>query len=199
MKILAFSDLHGDELALRELKSKIDDCDFMVCAGDLTIRSNGLMDICKELNSWGKEILIVPGNNEKPEAIDLMSKTFNGINNIHEKIVKKGELNFAGIGGGLTSIFKMPFENSEKNFKELLQRFNGVNKLILISHTPPYGILDEPRPGEHLGSKELLNFVKESKPLLVLCGHCHEHAGKEELSGSTRVINLGKHGMVIKT
>jgi len=197
MKLLGFSDVHTDELALKELKSKATGCDLIVCAGDISRGGRSLKNNCSEINSWGKEVLIVPGNNERLELIDLMTKLFSNIKNIHGQVIKRGSYNFAGIGGGLPSVFKTPLELSEEEIKSVLKKFKGVNNLILVSHAPPYGVLDSPIKGEDIGSRELLKFVKEEKPLMILCGHCHEQGGKEELVGKTRVINLGKHGLII--
>lgn len=49
---------------------------------------------------------------------------------------------------------------------------------ILISHCPPWGILDENFHGYHCGSKELKNAIDRVKPRLVVFGHIHEQGGK---------------------
>ena len=49
---------------------------------------------------------------------------------------------------------------------------------ILITHGPPYGILDKLDNGEHVGSKELLKRVFEIRPKLHIFGHIHEGRGK---------------------
>jgi Icc-related predicted phosphoesterase len=49
---------------------------------------------------------------------------------------------------------------------------------LLITHGPPYGILDQVvASGEHVGCKDLLNRVKEVKPKLHVFGHIHESYG----------------------
>eukprot|EP00732_Lithocolla_globosa_P005268 Lithocolla_globosa_v1_NODE_5349_length_1257_cov_6.914309.p1 type:complete len:249 gc:universal NODE_5349_length_1257_cov_6.914309:141-887(+) len=47
---------------------------------------------------------------------------------------------------------------------------------VLITHSPPQGILDE-RFGSHLGCPELLKRVKHTKPLVHVFGHVHEGRG----------------------
>lgn len=49
---------------------------------------------------------------------------------------------------------------------------------VLITHCPPYGILDGTRRGEHVGSGCLLNKVIEIEPKLHVFGHIHEWGGK---------------------
>ena len=57
---------------------------------------------------------------------------------------------------------------------------------ILVTHYPPYGILDE-----GLGSPEILNFVMKSKPAYHLFGHIHATAGQELQFGETLCRNIG--------
>jgi Icc-related predicted phosphoesterase len=60
---------------------------------------------------------------------------------------------------------------------------------ILITHGPPFGILDQTAPGEpHLGCEELLMAVLEKKPKVHLFGHIHGGAGTAE-NGATRFVN----------
>lgn len=57
---------------------------------------------------------------------------------------------------------------------------------ILITHSPPYGILDEAM-GSHnyqsVGSKTLLGKVAQIKPKLHIFGHIHEAYGQYEFDG----------------
>jgi hypothetical protein len=45
---------------------------------------------------------------------------------------------------------------------------------ILVTHWPPYGILDN-----DLGSLNILNFVLKAKPMWHLFGHIHETEGQQ--------------------
>lgn len=85
------------------------------------------------------------------------------------------------------------FTDKIKNNKRLVK----LNKLlkrnkdsVLVSHAPPYGVLDKTKSGKHVGSKILLEAIKKHQPKLVLCGHIHEAKGKAKI-GKTQVINLG--------
>jgi predicted phosphohydrolase len=60
---------------------------------------------------------------------------------------------------------------------------------VLITHGPPFGILDQIEPGgEHLGCEELLKAVEEIKPKLHIFGHIHGGAGTFD-NGTTRFVN----------
>ena len=60
---------------------------------------------------------------------------------------------------------------------------------VLITHGPPYGILDQTAAGgKHQGCEELLKAVKAKKPKVHVFGHIHGGAGTFE-EGDTRFIN----------
>lgn len=59
---------------------------------------------------------------------------------------------------------------------------------ILVTHGPPYQILDQNAYAEHTGCKDLLNRVKEVKPSIHVFGHLHESYGMVEIF-ETRYFN----------
>jgi len=83
--------------------------------------------------------------------------------------------------------------------KRILNWFDKID--ILVSHQPPYGILDKitwkkapkSRLGKRLGSKIVLDYVKKKQPKYVFCGHVHEGRGKKKV-GKTVVVNAGADG-----
>lgn len=50
---------------------------------------------------------------------------------------------------------------------------------ILITHGPPYGILDTNKQGHHCGCEELREAVMRVKPTLHIFGHIHGGYGKQ--------------------
>lgn len=92
-------------------------------------------------------------------------------------------------------------KESEKA-QNILRNFGYVD--ILISHQPPYGVLDKvtsknaPKTwqGKHAGSKVILDYLKRKQPHYVFCGHIHESEGMKKL-GRTEVYNLGVVGYKI--
>lgn len=56
---------------------------------------------------------------------------------------------------------------------------------ILITHTPPYGILDQSSSWASLGCKALLEKVTELKPKYHIFGHIHSSYGMLEWDGTT--------------
>ncbi len=62
---------------------------------------------------------------------------------------------------------------------ELYDIFNG-NELtngILVTHSPPYGVLDKLPGLPHIGSNGVLHCIQIANPTLILSGHFHELAG----------------------
>ncbi len=64
------------------------------------------------------------------------------------------------------------------------------NTDVLITHGPPYGILDRIYSGEkpHVGCEELLIAVRRVKPRIHAFGHIHEAYGQEK-HGETLFVN----------
>jgi hypothetical protein len=70
---------------------------------------------------------------------------------------------------------------------------------VLITHTPPYGVLDaESGSGEHYGCKELAAAVKRVRPLLHVFGHVHTGYGivTKEHTTFVNAALLGQHGFI---
>ncbi|HEY9785873.1 MAG TPA: metallophosphatase domain-containing protein [Candidatus Obscuribacterales bacterium] len=65
---------------------------------------------------------------------------------------------------------------------------------ILVTHGPPYRILDATRFGQHAGCELLRRRVEEIKPRVHCFGHIHEAYGQEKRDGTlfvnASVLNL---------
>lgn len=59
---------------------------------------------------------------------------------------------------------------------------------VLITHGPPYTILDTTRQGQPVGCADLLAAVQRIKPRLHVFGHIHESYGQQEIDG-IRFVN----------
>lgn len=77
----------------------------------------------------------------------------------------------------------------EKPADERLQLWNNIPEGIdiVMTHCPPYGILDEAE-GENLGCKLLLKRILDIKPKYHVFGHIHQGYGNYERAG-VRFIN----------
>lgn len=70
------------------------------------------------------------------------------------------------------------FQYDEKNAESIWNAIpSGVD--ILITHTPPGGHCDRSRHWEEGGCSTLTKALSRTRPLLHVCGHCHEGRGAE--------------------
>jgi Icc-related predicted phosphoesterase len=59
---------------------------------------------------------------------------------------------------------------------------------VLITHGPPYGVLDTAHPTtDHLGCEELAEAVQHVRPRLHVFGHIHGGQGQQNSDGTLYV------------
>ena len=200
MKILAFADTHGSLLALRriEQKTKAQNPDLLVCAGDISIFEHGIIGIARRLNKLNKKIIIIHGNHEDDSTFIKLSRLFKNIIFIHKKCFVFNNLLFLGYGGGGFSIVDKEFEKiANTKFKKIIKQ-NKYKKIILVTHAPPYKTKLDKLVEGHCGNKSIRHFVEKNKVDLLICGHLHENFGKEDKIKKTKVINPGPFGKIVE-
>ena len=71
----------------------------------------------------------------------------------------------------------------------------GRRKIILVSHCPPHGVLDEAmRFGvDNVGSTVVREFLRQPRVRAVVCGHVHLHGGRVETIRQCSVVNIASH------
>jgi len=196
MRLQIFSDIHNDLAALRRLLEA--DADYYVAAGDLVSWARGL-DACGEvLRAKAGKVWALPGNHESAEQIAELCTKF-GLRNIHEQLFEEGGRQFAGLGYSSPTPFHTPGEFTEAQLAERLNRFAGVEKLILICHAPPFDTqLDQVKQGLHAGSRSVREFIDKNQPEYFFCGHIHEGEGRQIRMGATTAVNVGKRGYLLE-
>jgi uncharacterized protein len=188
LKILVFSDIHADESALDGLRSLAykKDYDAVICAGDLTNR--GPVSFVEDLlNLWGDKIFFVHGNMDSAAVLDVLRPR---PNYLHGRKIDFGEWNLVGLGGSNPTPFHTPSEYSERQIEHILRSADIDSRTILVSHPPPKGFFDKVAGDIHVGSESLRKIMDEKKPIILLCGHIHEHEG-QKVVGDTLIIKIG--------
>ena len=167
LKILHLSDTHGVHSLLRDLS----EADILVHSGDFTMSGSEAETL--DFLEWVCDLpyrhkVLVAGNHDAC----LYGATLDGLDdNVHylcDSGVEIEGLKFWGV--------PMFMEDCVSGHQEQLYAAIPDDTDVLVTHTPPYGILD--RDGSILyGSRELLEKVRAIRPRLHLFGHIHRAHG----------------------
>jgi len=164
---LPIADEDADE-TLKRIHKKIDNREGILFRA-LDIREAQIRAI---LATAKKPIFVVRGNHDY-----CLWKNGANIYNAHNKKYNFGKYNF--VGYQWTSLEKNELEQEED-----LQKIAPLidNNTILITHSPPHGILDSTfgltDKIVNIGSKPLKNLIYMKRPRLHLFGHVHSNFGK---------------------
>jgi len=196
MKLLAFSDLHTDLGQAAELVAASEDADVVIAAGDLASQHRGLEATIEALSAIARPIVLVPGNNERPEALRDACAGWEAATVLHGEAAEIEGQPFFGLGGGVpVTPWDWSFDLSEE---QAAQALGGLPPdAVLISHSPPKGHCDRDSAGTPLGSEAVLAAAEREQPRLLLCGHIHDSWGCENAIGETVVRNLGPTGTAL--
>ena len=198
LKILAASDLHGDEKQVKKLaeKAKEENVDLVILCGDITGWTE-TKNIIKPFKDKDKKVLLIPGNWDSFATTDFLANIY-GVRNIHGYSAIYQNIGFFGAGGA--TFAPGPGAISEKELFQTLEKahinLKGIEKKIMVTHMHPSRSLSE--FSGIPGSNAITIAIKKFKPDILLHGHIHEASGIEEKIGSTRVINVGKEGKIIE-
>ena len=196
MRLLIFSDIHGDAKALERLVAA--DADLYFAAGDLATWSKGLDKLGPLMEPKADRCYVLPGNHESESDIDQFCDKW-GFHAFHGCSIQVGEWTVAGLGYSSPTPFNTPGEYSEDELAARLQPFAGIGKLVLICHCPPLNTaLDEIRKGLHAGSRSVREFIEANQPAHFFCGHIHEAEGVVIQMGRTHGVNVGKRGFLLE-
>lgn len=175
--IVAISDTHRQHWCV-----VIPKCDLFIFAGDAEIDS---LEVLYDFNEWlgtikAKNKLVVAGNHDgyleylgKEECRKQLS---NCIYLENEYVEVDG---FKIFGSPFSPLFNdWSYMRTESGLKEIWDTIPSSTE-ILVTHTMPYGILDQIMPKMNsVGSVTLRNKIKEIHPYIQIGGHLHESYGK---------------------
>lgn len=193
IKIVHISDTHGFPLekALAHAEGNL-----LIHSGDLT-PVGGIVDTLRAIKDLATlkhnfdEIILVPGNHDwhfekDPANAALLCKENDII------LLNDSGFEFDGIkiwGSPITPWFHSWAFNRHRG-AEIMRHWNMIKECdVLITHGPPKGILDLTSHGDRAGCLDLLNKIKELRPILHLFGHIHEEGSKSWYDGITHYSN----------
>lgn len=176
MRIVCISDTHMYHNSIN-----IPEGDILICAGDHLGKSGAFEDI-EDFNEFlgtqkHKYKIVIAGNHDfayqdyNDEAIALLT---NGIY-LEDSLIEIEGLRIYG------SPWQPYFYGWAFNLHrgiELKEKWEMIpnNIDILITHTPPYGILDQVQ-GESFGCEDLLEELDRISPKIHIFGHIHQGYG----------------------
>jgi Icc-related predicted phosphoesterase len=192
MKILAFTDVHENLSAFKEIEKKADKADLLICAGDLTIFETHIGPMMKRLGKIKKPTLMIPGNHETPEVLKKYCSFYDNIIFIHKRLKKFKDYYFLGWGGG-------GFSQVEKEFETLIRNVDIKNKkIVLVTHAPPGNTKLDIIGKVHHGTKSITKYIRQNKNIILhICGHFHETWGARDKVNNTLLINPGPKGEIL--
>lgn len=184
MKFLVITDLHQNVSMLDRINSEIasSGAEFVLFLGDVTDFGTGeqAADIISKIKS---KVYVIPGN---CDPLDLPEKVSGVAVDMHGKAADIGGYRLVGLGGSNITIFHTAFELEEDALYDGLKK-NACEGMILMTHAPSFGILDEIPSGANVGSPAVKRIVDEYRPILALSGHIHEAIGCKVIDGTTFV------------
>jgi len=197
MKILALSDIHGDQSFIKKMAQRGADehVDLVILAGDLGHDNGSLDGIVGPFREKGLEVALLPGNHEGLAEINFLVERY-GAKNLHGYVMQKGDVGIFGCGYADVGLHQI----NEKDLFETLERahssISGMKKKIMVTHVQPNNSIIG--LGIFPGNSGVRRAIEQFKPDIHICGHIHETHGMEEQIGKTRVINVGKRGKIIE-
>jgi hypothetical protein len=200
-KILAISDIHGQENENLYNYLKNNDIDLVLILGDITDFGplEFVSTFINKVSDCGVEVMAIPGNcdpNGICNAIDDVSFC------LHNNVVVYEDVILFGYGGSNETPFNTPGEVKDSQIYEdvydLLANYDYVKNKdtskikILVTHAPPFNTdADKIEDGAHVGSEGILKSIHEFKPDINLCGHIHEAKSISKIGNGTDVANPG--------
>ena len=198
LKILAAGDLHGSKDIAEKLseKARKNKVDLVILAGDIHgALSDMSEEVMKPFKKAHQKVVFVPGNWDSSDEVSIL-RNIHGVKNLDGYYVNYRGVDIVGIGNPdfeLTLDEKKAKKKLENVFEKIKTK---EGRKILVSHMHASGSKAE--FSGFAGSKAVREAIEKFKPDIFISGHIHEAEGIEERIGDTKVINVGRKGMVFE-
>jgi len=173
----------------------IPECDVLLHCGDFCSFQREDLATLDDVDAWfaeapARHIVCIGGNHD----FALQSREFRFA---HAQFLEDRLVEIAGL-----SIYGSPWCPDLSGFAyyatadELMDRWRGIPSGVdvLMTHTPPHGVLDLPTGGAiHLGCPRLRDELNRIRPRLHVFGHVHASHG-ESTSEGTHSVNAAVVG-----
>ena len=198
MKILASGDIHNDSRLAERLaeKAEKEKVDLVILCGDIMQFDKG-ENIIGPFKKKKQRILFVPGNHESFATADFLAEVY-GIKNIHGYSVIYNDIGIFGCGGANIGLNQLTEKEIYDYLKKGFEKIKDLKKKIMVTHVHPSGTKMEKLTSFFPGSSGVKKAIEKFQPDLMLCSHVHEAEGIEEKIGKTKIINVGKKGIIFE-
>lgn len=193
-RLVFLSDTHG-----LHNQVEVPDGDVLIHAGDFLNRGTIYQELVSFTNWWNKQPhkikILVAGNHDilVQERPDILKNLLYGTEYLQDSGTQYLGLRFWG-SPYTPNFFPEQWAFNRERGAKIKSHWNLIpeDTDILITHGPPYGILDQIKPNsEHLGCEELWKAVIRIKPKICCFGHIHGGAGETEIA-ITHFINASQ-------
>ena len=193
MRLLGITDLHGRHAALERILDDVGPTDVVLLGGDIT-HFGSPSDAEKAVRlarASGATVLAVAGNCDSAEIEQRLAQL--GVSLDRRGVVHEA-IGFHGLSA-TPPWGAMMHQSGEEELAAALEvgyaQVTAARHHVVLAHVPPHGLsLDRTFSGQHVGSTALREFVHQTGPCLVVCGHIHEGRGVEQI-GQTTIVNCG--------
>lgn len=178
---------------MRHREIELPEADVLVHAGDFTYFGRSMADV-EDFNRWLGSLsipqrVVIAGNHETmfQQAPDRARAALSNATYLEDSEAVIDGARFYGSPWQpwfYDWAFNLPRGAPLREKWDLIPQ--GID--VLITHTPPHGVLDVTRGGESVGCEDLREAVRRVRPRLHVFGHIHEAHGARDLDG-TRFVN----------
>ncbi|OHS99673.1 Ser/Thr protein phosphatase family protein [Tritrichomonas foetus] len=214
IRLLCFSDTHRRHEQIPS--DSIFPADIALCAGDFS--KGGRMDGIKKFYNWFKSLpvshrIMCAGNHDwtldldffpsfqynlllhgiisQDTQIESFKDIFTSDKSVH--LLNNSPCEVMGVkffgSSNIVTSRKLPFAyKREFDDNLVIQIKQDVD--VVLSHSPPFNILDKDKNDRHKGRKSLLNFINDKNPALHVFGHVHDSHGIEKTKNGTLFANV---------
>ena len=184
IRLVFISDTHGQHRQLTDLPNG----DILFHCGDF-MTDGYYLDEAKDFLKWFSNVgnfkhrILIAGNHdrlfEQQHTKERLLNEFENINYLQDTSVIIEGINIYGTP--YQPAFRNWAFNLPRGGEELKSKWEQIpmDTDILLTHSPPYGVLDEVREGVNVGCKMLKEIVEQVKPTIHAFGHIHECPGEQ--------------------
>jgi len=191
MKIVLISDTHNKHQFIKDNELPLGDV--IIHAGDITNKGNSIET--SSFLSWfanlpHKHKIFIAGNHdflfERKKKEDIAKLIPENVTYLENSGIVIDGIQFWG-SPDQPAFYQWAFNKTTSQRKISFDKIPESTD-VLITHCPPFRILDETKDGEDVGCKVLRERVKQVKPKLHVFGHVHEAYG-QKLFNKTQFVN----------